>query len=79
MSELDCMMDISSSMPFIGTERVDGLIRHYGADRLMFGSDFPMWNPVSEYEQLCKLPLTEEEKEKIFWKNAIKVFDIAVD
>ena len=76
MSELDCMMDISSSMPFIGTERVDGLIRHYGADRLMFGSDFPMWNPVKEYESFLSIGLSKEENEKILWKNAADVFGI---
>lgn len=79
MKDRKCYLDLSSVQPFVKPEKVLEYIRMYGADRLLFGSDFPMWNPVSEYEQLCKLPLTEEEKEKIFWKNAIKVFDIAVD
>ena len=43
-------MDISSSMPFIGKDKVAEYIRLYGADRLLFGSDYPMWHPVKEYD-----------------------------
>ena len=71
-----CYMDISSSMPFIGIKRVSEYIKIYGADRLMFGSDFPMWNPVSEYENFMKIKMARNEREKILWKNAAKVFNI---
>ena len=50
----------------------------YGADRLLFGSDFPMWHPVREYEQFMQLPLTEEERDKILWQNACDIFSIPV-
>lgn len=76
MSQLDCMMDISSSMPFIGTEHVKKLIGLYGADRLMFGSDFPMWNPVKELDSFMSIEMSEDDREKILWKNAARVFGI---
>ena len=73
-----CYMDISSSMPFIGKEKVYDLISLYGADRLLFGSDFPMWHPVKEYEMFMQLPMSREKRQKILYKNAAEVFDIDI-
>ena len=79
MKDRSCYMDISSVMPFISPERVHELIRLYGADRLMFGSDYPMWHPVKEYESFMKLDLTDDEREMILCKNAAEVFGIETE
>lgn len=71
-----CYMDISSTMPFLGTEKVYEYIKIYGADRLMFGSDFPMWNPTEELKNFLTLNLTHDEQEKILWKNADTVWRV---
>ena len=71
-----CYMDISSTMPFIGTEKTLEYIKMYGADRIMFGSDYPMFSPVAEYDSFMSMPLSDEEREKILWKNAADVFGI---
>ena len=76
MKNRSCYMDISSVMPFIEPEKVLEYIKLYGADRLMFGSDFPMFDPVKELDTFMKLQLTEDERNKILWKNAAKVFNI---
>lgn len=76
MLDRKCFMDISSVMPFMPPEKVLGFIKLYGADRLMFGSDFPMWNPIKEYESFMALELSDEERAKILWKNASNVFGI---
>lgn len=78
MSEYNCYMDISSSMPFIGKEKVFEYIRHYGSERLLFGSDFPMWNPVSEYNSFMELPLSDEERKNILYKNSAEIFNIDI-
>ncbi len=78
MKDRNCYMDISSSMPFIGKEKVYDLISLYGADRLLFGSDFPMWHPVKEYEMFMQLPMSREKRQKILYKNAAEVFDIDI-
>ena len=78
MSRMHCYMDISSVMPFVKPERVRELIRLYGADRLLFGSDYPMWDPVSEYESFMKLDLSQEEQEKILYKNTAAIFGIDI-
>ena len=46
------------------------IIRAYGADRLLFGDDFPMWDHKTEVETLLSLDLTDDEYEKIFSGNA---------
>ena len=45
------------------------VIRRYGADRVFFGTDYPMWNPSEELRRFMSLPLTDEEREKILHRN----------
>jgi len=65
-----CYFDVSSSLPFIGLRRAAELIRLYGAERFLFGSDYPMWDPALCYEEFMKLDLADSEKEQILWENA---------
>lgn len=47
------------------------IIRNHGIDKVLFGTDYPTTTePKSQIEWLMNLPLTEEEKERIFYKNA---------
>ncbi len=64
------MVDTSSSLAFMSKDRALRLIRHYGTERCMFGSDFPMWSPAEEVERHLALGLTEDEYRKIFAENA---------
>ena len=65
-----CFLDMSSAQKFLGPRRTYELTRIYGTDRLMFGSDFPMWNPVRELEMYTALPFTDDELENLTWHNA---------
>ena len=65
-----CFMDCSSSSIILGKRRMRELIEIYGADRILFGSDFPMWSPTKEYEFVRSLGLSKLEYEKIFLRNA---------
>ncbi|MCL2563861.1 MAG: amidohydrolase family protein [Oscillospiraceae bacterium] len=47
-----------------------------GADRIIFGSDWPYKYPKSEIVRLEVLPLSDEEKEKIFHANAAKLLKL---
>lgn len=62
--------DTSSAIGLMSPERAVRLIRHYGVDHCMFGSDFPMWNPKKEAEILLSLGFTYEEYRQIFSENA---------
>jgi len=65
-----CFFDVSSSLSLLGHRRAVELIRAYGAERLLFGSDYPMWNPAACLKEFLELPLTDSEKEQILYKNA---------
>ena len=71
-------VDCSSTFPFAGNDLALGekLIRRYGADRVMFGSDFPMWSPEAELETFMELNLTDEERKMILAENAKRVYKI---
>lgn len=56
-------------------ERAIGL-RMIGAQRVMFGSDYPWFDPIQGVQRLLKLDLTEEEKRLIFSENAIRIYEI---
>ncbi|MDR1143481.1 MAG: amidohydrolase family protein [Spirochaetaceae bacterium] len=70
-----CYMDVSSSIPFIGSRRAEELIGIYGADRFLFGSDFPMWDPLVCLEEFLALRLSEADREKILCGNALRILE----
>ena len=70
LEDENCYVDTSSALEFLGPRRTVELARAYGIERVMFGSDFPMWSPVNEYNMLAAMPFTEDEFEAITWYNA---------
>jgi predicted TIM-barrel fold metal-dependent hydrolase len=66
-----CYFDVSSALPFLGGRRAVELIRIYGAERFLFGSDYPMWDPAACLEDFLRLDLTDAERELILYKNAL--------
>lgn len=74
-----CFLDVSSSMSFLGPRRTRELVRLYGAERVLFGSDFPMWNPADEYACFASMGFTDEEMELMTWKNAQRFLGMEVD
>jgi predicted TIM-barrel fold metal-dependent hydrolase len=68
-----CYFDVSSSLSFIGSRRAVELIRAYGAERFLFGSDYPMWDPASCLKEFLELDLCDNDKELILFKNAEKI------
>ncbi len=70
LEDMNCYLDCSSSMAFLGKRRTKELIRLYGAERMLFGSDYPMWSPAAELEELRSLGLTAEEMDLMLYKNA---------
>ena len=62
-------IDISSSMQVLGARRSRELIEMWGTERVLFGSDFPMWSPVDEYNTFMSLGFTDDECENMLWHN----------
>ena len=72
-------VDTSSSFHWLGKERALRIIRAFGADHVLFGTDYPMWPQQPEIDFLCGLPLAQEEKEKILGENALRFYDCKDD
>lgn len=72
----DCFFDVSSSLMFMEEGVAEDYINHYGAERFVYGSDFPMWDPVVEMDRFLKLKLTDQQKEQIAHITAEQILGI---
>lgn len=79
LADENCMLDTSSSFWMLGKNRSKEIIRMYGAERLVFGSDYPMWNTGEELEFLLSLGLSDDELELILHKNAEMILNLRED
>lgn len=73
LKDTSCYVDCSSSIMFLGKVRSRELIRLYGAQRVLYGTDFPMWDEKEEIARVQSLGLSNEELELIFSGNAKRV------
>ena len=69
-------VDCSSSFDWLSVDERIELVRAYGADHVLFATDFPMWNHETEYARFMEMNLTDEENRLILYKNATKLFGI---
>ena len=76
LADMNCYVDTSSSYFMLGMKRAKELIRLYGAERVLFGSDFPMWNSANELELFYSMKLNDDENELILHKNAERILGI---
>ena len=49
-------------------------MRNSAAHRALFGTDYPMWTPQGELERFMRLPLTNQERERILHGSAEELF-----
>ncbi len=69
-------VDTSSSLYALEPERARALIDSFGTDKVLFGTDYPMWEAAEELERFNRIPLTVEEREMILHKNAEKLLGL---
>ncbi len=70
------MVDCSSTLSYISTSLSKQLIRRYGAERVLFGTDYPLHMPGNEMKLFQKLELTKSECQVILNENAKRIFGI---
>ena len=71
-------IDTSSSLWRLTPEEATDIIRVHGVDKVLFGTDYPISSHKAELERFMKLPLTEDERERILWKNACDFLEITI-
>ena len=74
--DTNCYVDTSSAITYLGTKRAEELINLYGAERVLFGTDFPMWNTEGELAHFEKMNLTNSQLELIMHKNAERLLKL---
>lgn len=65
-------VDISCSIS--NGDTLDYTVENIGSDRILFGSDMP-GDYITNVGKVLEAHISEEEREKIFYKNTLKVFD----
>jgi aminocarboxymuconate-semialdehyde decarboxylase len=51
-------------------------IDYYGIDHVMYGTDYPCWDPAACLKLLEDVTLTAAEKQKLFYDNARRIFGL---
>ena len=74
--DTDCVFDISSAMMFMEQGEAERYINGYGAERMAYGTDYPLWDPVKEVQRFKKLKLTDEQFDQIAHKTAERILKL---
>lgn len=69
-------VDCSSSFYALTDDEIRFLINKYGSDKVIFGTDYPMWDCKTELDRFISLGLSKDDSDKILYKNAMKVFSL---
>jgi aminocarboxymuconate-semialdehyde decarboxylase len=51
-------------------------MHYYGIDNVMYGSDYPCWDPKTALALIDEIGLSELEKEKLFNRNARRILGL---
>ena len=70
LRDTECIFDTSSSLMFMEQGQAEKYINSYGAERMAYGTDYPLWDPIREVERFSRLKLTDDQFEQIFHKTA---------
>ncbi len=79
LEDENCFLDMSSAQEILGPRRTYELTQIYGTDRIMFGSDFPMWEPTNEYKLYTALDFSKDELEDLLHHNAERFLGFEVE
>jgi predicted TIM-barrel fold metal-dependent hydrolase len=71
----DCCYVINGTekTPTLSDDEAVAALRQVGCDRVMFGSDYPWFDPVLDAQRLQRLPLADAEKRAVLHDNAVRL------
>jgi len=70
------LVDCSSSLYALTPQTARTLVRLYGSERVLFGTDYPLWPARREVERVMEMGLTETELHNILHKNAERLYGL---
>ena len=68
--------DTCSSFEYLTDDAILSIINSQGIEKILFATDYPMWNFDNEYKRLISLGLDDSSLEKIFSGNIKKLLKI---
>ena len=68
--------DTSSTLDFVPVDEAMDMLHAFGIEKFMWGSDFPMWDHTDELVRFLALPLTEDERNRIFHGTFEEIFSL---
>ncbi len=71
-------VDCSSTMAWVPLDKTAEIIRRYGAEKVLFGTDYPMWHPRDEVNMFFELDLTDDERRMILSENVKKLYQLEI-
>lgn len=72
----DLWFDTSSTLWKLPKDEALKMIEKHGAERFLFGSDFPMWDHAGELDRFLSLGLDARANEAILHGNAASLLDL---
>src|SRR5258705_12988955 len=51
-------------------------IEYYGIDHVMYGTDYPCWDPATALKLLGEIGLSKTDQEKLFYTNARRILGL---
>lgn len=69
-------VDSCSSLPLMPKEDAIRNIKHFGVDKVLFGTDFPMWSHKTELDRFFDLGFSEEDNRKMLYENFKKLYNL---
>lgn len=74
--DTDCVFDISSALMFMEKGEAERYINGYGAERMAYGTDYPLWDPVTEVKRFQSLQLSGRQFDQIAHKTAERILKL---
>lgn len=68
--------DTGAVADYIKSEQLFRIIEKHGADKILFASDAPWDDPLKEAEMINSSPLSDKEKNMIFYENAERLVNM---
>jgi predicted TIM-barrel fold metal-dependent hydrolase len=74
--QFDCSAIISATTEGHSDADLTGLIKEIGTERVMFGSDFPWFDPAEAAGRIVRMDFSETEKRQLLSENAVRILGL---